>query len=155
MLGPRGRSPEGRGEILLFFDADLSTPLSAKIDRVLAPIRDMLVRCRIWFTRGLESLLSRYSPVNWCELVGQGWKLISQFIFTGLRFKDAQCGFKAFSIARRHERSFPGNRSTASGLSPEILFIAKRQGWRMLETGRPLEPRRNGSSEEFTLLQLR
>ncbi len=120
---------EGQGEILLFFDADLSTPLS-EIDRVLAPIRDNLYDV-VFGSRGLDRSMigTRQSTVR--ELIGRAGNII-QFIFTGLRFKDTQCGFKAFR--REAARTiFPRQQIDGFGFDPEILFIAKRQGWRMLE----------------------
>jgi hypothetical protein len=66
------------------------------------------------------------------EILGRIGNLI-QFAFTGLRFKDTQCGFKAF---RREaaQSVFSLQRIEGFGFDPEILFIAKKQGWRMLET---------------------
>ena len=50
-----------------------------------------------------------------------------------MRFKDTQCGFKAF---RREaaQSVFSLQRIDGFGFDPEILFIAKKQGWRLLET---------------------
>src|SRR5262249_12990516 len=69
------------------------------------------------------------------ETVGRGANLV-QFAFTGLRFKDTQCGFKAF----RREAAQPVSRLQridGFGFDPEILFIAKNQGWRLLATPVP------------------
>ena len=65
-------------------------------------------------------------------------------MFTGLRFKDTQCGFKAF----RREASqsvFRLQRIDGFGFDPETLFIAKKQGWRLLETFRSARRHVEGS----------
>jgi hypothetical protein len=51
---------------------------------------------------------------------------------TGLKFKDTQCGFKAF----RREAAVPVfalQRVDRFGFDPEVLYIAKKQGNKMLE----------------------
>jgi len=120
---------EGRGEILLFFDADLSTPLS-EIERVLSPVRENSFDVVIG-SRGIDRRLIGTRQSKLRELIGLAGNFI-QFIFTGLKFKDTQCGFKAF---RREtaQSVFPLQRINGFGFDPEILFISKRQGWRMLE----------------------
>lgn len=120
---------KGAGELLIFFDADLATPLS-EVGRVLEPIE--AGRYDIVFgSRALDRSLigTRQSALR--ELIGRLGNIV-QFIFTGLRFKDTQCGFKAFR--RETARAiFPLQRIEGFGFDPEILFIARRQGWRMLE----------------------
>ncbi len=73
---------------------------------------------------------ARQSPAR--EAVGRVGNLI-QFALTGLTFKDTQCGFKAF---RREavQSVFGLQRIEGFGFDPEILFIAKKLGWRLLET---------------------
>jgi hypothetical protein len=51
---------------------------------------------------------------------------------TGLKFKDTQCGFKAF----RREAALPVfalQRVERFGFDPEVLYIARKQGNRLLE----------------------
>lgn len=120
---------EGAGELLLFYDADLATPLS-EVSRVLTPIEEG--RSDIVFgSRALDRSLigTRQSILR--EMIGRIGNFV-QFIFTGLRFKDTQCGFKAF---RRNaaQAVFPRQRIEGFGFDPEVLFIASRQGWRLLE----------------------
>lgn len=120
---------EGSGELLLFYDADLATPLS-EVVRVLTPIEADHADI-VFGSRALDRSLigTRQSIVR--ELIGRVGNLV-QFIFTGLRFKDTQCGFKAFRRAAARE-VFPRQRIDGFGFDPEVLFIASRQGWRLLE----------------------
>lgn len=120
---------EGRGEILLFFDADLSTPLS-EVEQVLAPIRDNQYDI-VFGSRGIDRSMIGTHQSKLRELTGQIGNLI-QFIFTGLRFRDTQCGFKAFR-RQAAQSVFPLQRIEGFGFDPEVLFIAKTQGWRLLE----------------------
>jgi glycosyltransferase involved in cell wall biosynthesis len=118
------------GEIALFFDADLSTPTS-EIVKVVGPIAagryDVVIG-----SRAIDRSLIGTHQSFFRETVGRTGNLI-QFAFTGLRFKDTQCGFKAF---RRDaaQSVFRLQRVDGFGFDPEILFIAKKQGWRLLET---------------------
>jgi dolichyl-phosphate beta-glucosyltransferase len=119
----------GRGEILLFFDADLSTPLS-EVDKLLTPIRANQYDV-VFGSRGIDRSMIGTRQSRLREAVGQIGNII-QFIFTGLRFRDTQCGFKAF----RKEAAmsiFPLQKIEGFGFDPEVLFIARRQGWRLLE----------------------
>ena len=121
---------KAEGEIALFFDADLATPTS-EIVKVVGPIAEG--RYDIVFgSRALDRSLIGTHQSFFRETIGRGanW---AQFAFTGLRFKDTQCGFKAFR--REAARSvFWLQRIDGFGFDPEILFIAKKQGWRLSET---------------------
>lgn len=118
------------GEIALFFDADLATPTS-EIAKVVAPIAEGRYDV-VFGSRALDRSLIGTHQSSFREVVGRAGNLI-QFAFTGLRFKDTQCGFKAF---RREaaQSVFRLQQIDGFGFDPEILFIAKKQGWRLLET---------------------
>jgi len=118
------------GEIALFFDADLSTPTS-EIVKVIEPIAEGRYDV-VLGSRAIDRSLIGTHQSFFRETVGRTGNLI-QFAFTGLRFKDTQCGFKAF---RREaaQSIFRLQRIDGFGFDPEILFIAKKQGWRLLET---------------------
>ncbi|MFM8393067.1 MAG: dolichyl-phosphate beta-glucosyltransferase, partial [Acidobacteriota bacterium] len=83
----------GRGELLLFYDADLSTPLS-EVERVLTPIREDRYDVVIG-SRALDRSLIGTHQSRFREFIGRIGNMV-QFIFTGLEFRDTQCGFKAF-----------------------------------------------------------
>jgi dolichyl-phosphate beta-glucosyltransferase len=54
-------------------------------------------------------------------------------LVTGLPFRDTQCGFKLFE--RRAAREiFSRQRLDGFGFDVEVLFIARRLGYRILET---------------------
>ncbi len=119
----------GQGEIILFFDADLATPLT-EVRKVLAPIEEGRYDV-VFGSRAIDRSLigTRQSALR--EMIGRVGNLV-QYIFSGLKFRDTQCGFKAF----RHEaaqRVFRLQRIERFGFDPEVLFIARLQGWRLLE----------------------
>jgi len=118
------------GEIALFFDADLATPTS-EIAKVVGPIVDGRYDV-VFGSRALDRSLIGTHQSFFREAVGRTGNLI-QFGFTGLRFKDTQCGFKAFR-QEAAQAVFRLQRIDGFGFDPEILFIAKKQGWRLLET---------------------
>jgi glycosyltransferase involved in cell wall biosynthesis len=121
---------KAEGEIVLFFDADLATPTS-EIPKVVEPIVENRYDV-VFGSRALDRSLIGTHQSFFREAVGRVGNLI-QFAFTGLRFKDTQCGFKAF---RREaaQSIFRLQRIDGFGFDPEILFIAKKLGWRLLET---------------------
>jgi glycosyltransferase involved in cell wall biosynthesis len=121
---------QARGEILLFYDADLATPTS-EIVKVIEPIAENRYDL-VFGSRALDRSLIGSHQSFLRESVGRAGNLV-QYLFTGLKYKDTQCGFKAFR--RETARSvFPLQRIDGFGFDPEILFIAEKQGWRLLET---------------------
>src|SRR6267142_6138361 len=79
----------------LFFDADLSTPLS-EIPKVIEPIADGDVDLALG-SRALDrSLIGIRQPWR-REQAGRVFNLIVR-IATGMPFWDTQCGFKAFRL---------------------------------------------------------
>jgi glycosyltransferase involved in cell wall biosynthesis len=120
---------KAEGEIALFFDADLATPTS-EIVKVVGPIAEGRYDV-VFGSRALDRSLIGTHQSLFRETLGRGANWV-QFAFTGLRFKDTQCGFKAF---RREaaQSVLRLQRIDGFGFDPEILFIAKKQGWRLLE----------------------
>jgi glycosyltransferase involved in cell wall biosynthesis len=118
------------GDIALFYDADMATPTSE-----IAKVVDPIVEDRydiVFGSRALDRSMIGTRQSRFRETLGRAANWV-QFAFTGLRFKDTQCGFKAF---RRDaaQSVFRLQRIEGFGFDPEILFIAKKQGWRLLET---------------------
>jgi glycosyltransferase involved in cell wall biosynthesis len=118
------------GDIALFYDADLATPTS-EIVKVVGPIAEDRYDV-VFGSRALDRRLVGTRQSLFRETVGRAGNII-QFAFTGLRFKDTQCGFKAFRRAAA-QSVFRLQRIEGFGFDPEILFIAQKQGWRLLET---------------------
>lgn len=118
---------EAHGRIALFTDADLSAPIeeSQKLFTALESA-DIAIGSRALNRRLIEIHQSR-----WRELAGILFNRVMRLL-TGLPFEDTQCGFKAFAM--------PGSRIVFElqriedfGFDPEILFLAKRHGLRVVE----------------------
>ena len=119
-----------RGEVLLFSDADLSSPIY-EADKLLAVLRDgadVAIGSR-WLKRELQT---ERQPL-YRQLFGRIFNLLLRLIL-GLRFKDTQCGFKAFT-RRAADAIFPRQRIERWGFDPEILFLANKFGLATREVG--------------------
>jgi glycosyltransferase involved in cell wall biosynthesis len=119
---------EARGRIALFTDADLSSPIEES-EKLLAAIRegnDIGIGSRA-LDRSL--IFGRQSPFR--EVAGMIFNAWVR-IFTGLPFKDTQCGFKAF-VRERCVTVFQQQRIERFGFDPEILFLARCHGLRIAE----------------------
>jgi glycosyltransferase involved in cell wall biosynthesis len=120
---------EARGEIALFTDADLSTPIE-EADKLLAALRENGFDAAIG-SRALDRSLIEVHQSAFREWAGTFFNRLVRQI-TGIEFSDTQCGFKAF----RRERTriiFEQQRIERFGFDPEILFLAKRHGLRVAE----------------------
>ncbi len=118
-----------RGEVALFSDADLSTPIS-EVPKVVEPIQRG--ECDLAFgSRALDrTLIGVHQPWR-REQGGRVFNLIVR-LATGLPFWDTQCGFKAFrmSVCRP---VIEGATVDRFGFDVELLFIAHRAGLRLKE----------------------
>jgi dolichyl-phosphate beta-glucosyltransferase len=120
---------EARGEIALFSDADLSTPIE-EADKLLAAMRDEQCDAAIG-SRAVDRSLIEVHQSALREGAGIFFNRLVRWIM-GIQFFDTQCGFKAF----RRERTrviFEQQRIDRFGFDPEILFLAKRNGLRVAE----------------------
>ncbi|HKP84473.1 MAG TPA: dolichyl-phosphate beta-glucosyltransferase [Blastocatellia bacterium] len=120
---------EARGDIILFTDADLSAPITE------APLLiDPIISGRADVTFGSRALDRNLIGVHQPFMRDFGGRVFNLFMraITGLKFKDTQCGFKAF---RRESarRVFELQRIERFGFDPEVLYIAKKQSNRLLE----------------------
>ena len=115
--------------IALFFDADLSTPLS-EIPKVIEPIARQDVDLAFG-SRALDrKLIGIHQPWR-REYAGRVFNLIVRAA-TGMPFSDTQCGFKAFRLdvcrpilEKAHTVGF--------AFDVELLFLAYRSGLRLRE----------------------
>ena len=117
-----------RGEICLFTDADLSSPI-AEAEKLFQAIRqgaDVVIGSR-WLRAELQT---ERQPL-YRQLFGRIFNLLLRLIL-GLHFMDTQCGFKAF---RREaaQQIFPLQKIERWGFDPEILFLARKKGLRTVE----------------------
>jgi glycosyltransferase involved in cell wall biosynthesis len=120
---------EARGEIALFSDADLSAPIE-EADKLVAALREAQYDGAIG-SRAIDRSLIEAHQSRFRELAGIIFNYIARSV-TGIPFADTQCGFKAF----RRERArilFEQQRAQGFGFDPEILFLARRHGLRVVE----------------------
>jgi glycosyltransferase involved in cell wall biosynthesis len=118
---------EGRGDIVLFTDADLSAPIE-EADKLIAALDryDVAIGSRA-LNRKLISV--RESPFR--EFAGIIFNKIVRIVLR-LPFVDTQCGFKAF----RRERSaiiFKLQRIERFGFDPELLYLARHHQLKSVE----------------------
>lgn len=120
---------EAGGEIVLFSDADLSSPIT-EAPKLIDPIAEG--RADVTFgSRALNrELIGVRQPII-RDFGGRVFNLLMRTI-TGLKFKDTQCGFKAFSRAPALA-VFKLQSIDRFGFDPEVLYIAKKRGLRLLE----------------------
>jgi len=117
-----------RGDILLFSDTDLSSPIY-EADKLIAAIRDgadIAIGSR-WLQRDLQT--QRQPLVR--QLYGRLFNLALRLVL-GLSFRDTQCGFKAFTRQAAHT-VFSRQRIERWGFDPEILFLADKFKLRTVE----------------------
>jgi dolichyl-phosphate beta-glucosyltransferase len=117
-----------RGEVLLFSDADLSAPIeqAAKLFHAIGSGFDVAVGSR-WLEPALQA--QRQSLAR--QLYGRGFNLVLR-ILLGLKYKDTQCGFKAFSRRAAH-KLFPLQTIEGWGFDAELLYLARRLGLEVKE----------------------
>jgi len=114
---------EARGEVLLFTDADLSSPIyeAEKLVTAIKQGADIAIGSR-W----LRSELQTERQPFYRQLLGRVFNLLLRIIL-GMRFKDTQCGLKAFT-APAAQAIFPRQRIERWGFDPELLFLARKAG---------------------------
>jgi dolichyl-phosphate beta-glucosyltransferase len=120
---------EALGQITLFTDADLSTPIE-EADKLFAALREKGYDGAIG-SRAIDRSLILVHQSAFRESIGIIFNCAVQSI-TGLRFVDTQCGFKAF----RSEPAriiFEQQRVERFGFDPEILFLAKWHSLKVAE----------------------
>lgn len=115
---------EARGEIALFSDADLSTPIE-EADKLIAAIVERGYDAAIGSRAVDRNLIEVHQPVI-REQAGIFFNRMARWIM-GIEFSDTQCGFKAFR-KKRTQIVFEQQRIERFGFDPEILFLAKRHG---------------------------
>jgi len=117
-----------QGEVIVFSDADLSSPIEEmpKLLAALAAGADIAIGSR-WLRAELQT--QRQSLHR--QLFGRIFNLLLRLTL-GLRFKDTQCGFKAFTRPAA-QMILPLQRIERWGFDPEILFLARKFGLRVHE----------------------
>jgi len=147
-----------QGEILLFSDADLSSPIE-EAEKLLAALNqgaDIAIGSR-WLRSNLQT---QRQPL-YRQLFGRVFNLMLR-ITLGLRFKDTQCGFKAFT-RRAAKVIFPLQRIERWGFDPELLYLAKKFKFKIVEVpvawahneGTRISPLRDGTKMFVEMLKIR
>jgi len=146
------------GEVLLFSDADLSSPIeeAPKLFAAIGAGADVAIGSR-W----LKAELQTERQPGYRQLFGRIFNLLLRAIL-GLKFKDTQCGFKAFT-RRAALEIFPRQKIERWGFDPEILFIAQKHGFKIAEVpvewahdpGTRISPLRDGTRMFFEMLKIR
>lgn len=119
---------EAKGAFRLFTDADLSTPIE-ELDNFFryAPPFDVVIGSR----RVRGSNVAKRQPIM-REASGRLFSILVRLL-TMRGFVDTQCGFKMFS-ALAADDVFRRQTIDRFGFDVEILFIAKKLGYRVRET---------------------
>lgn len=116
------------GEVVLFTDSDLSAPIE-EADRLFAAIAagaDIAIGSR-W----LESGRQTHRQPLYRQFFGRCFNLVTRMVMS-LPFVDTQCGFKAFT-RNAAQTVFQLQTIERWGFDPEILFIAIKRGFRIVE----------------------
>mgnify|MGYP001560347035 CR=1 FL=1 len=118
------------GSIILFTDADLSTPIDEfeKLNAALNDSYDVAIGSRSIETSNVEI---HQNVIR--EVMGKTFNLLARLLsFYGV--DDSQCGFKAF---KREAAQTLFHRQRLSGFcfDAEILFLAQKMGYRIKEVG--------------------
>jgi dolichyl-phosphate beta-glucosyltransferase len=147
-----------RGRIVLFSDADLSSPIeeAPKLFQALEQGADIAIGSR-WLRAETQT---QRQPLH-RQLFGRIFNLMLR-ITLGLKFKDTQCGFKAFRQPAV-QAIFPLQKIERWGFDPEILFLARKLKFKVQEIpvvwghsgGTRIHPLIDGSRMFMEMLRIR
>lgn len=147
-----------KGEIILFSDADLSSPIeeASKLLAALDQGADIAIGSR-W----LRAETQTHRQPLYRQLFGRVFNLLLRLTL-GLNFKDTQCGFKAFRQPAV-TAVFPLQKIERWGFDPEILFLARKLGFEVKEVpvlwghsgGTRINPLVDGSRMFLEMLRIR
>lgn len=120
---------EARGEWRLYSDADLSAPIE-EIEKLWEAMQRDRSEVAIG-SRALDrSLIGVHQP-GFRENAGRAFNFVMRTV-VGLPLRDTQCGFKLFS-GPASRRIFPKQTLERFGFDVEVLFIAKKYGYKISE----------------------
>jgi len=116
------------GDIMLFTDADLSSPIyeADKLFEAIEHGADVAIGSR-WLRAELQTERQPWHR----QLYGRLFNLALR-ITLGLNYRDTQCGFKAFTRTAAHT-VFTRQRVERWGFDPELLFLANKFKLRTVE----------------------
>ena len=147
-----------RGRVVIFSDADLSSPIEEmpKLLEALQRGADIAIGSR-WLKADLQTQRQPF----YRQVFGRVFNFMLRLTL-GLQFADTQCGFKAFTRRAAHT-IFPLQRIERWGFDPEILFLAQKFGFKIREVpvlwghsgGTRIHPLKDGSRMFFDMLRIR
>jgi glycosyltransferase involved in cell wall biosynthesis len=117
-----------KGDVLLFTDSDLSSPIGEadKLFAALSEGADVAIGSR-WLQAELQTERQPWHR----QLFGRCFNLALRIVL-GLKFRDTQCGFKAFK-REAADVIFPRQQIERWGFDPELLFLARKFHLRTVE----------------------
>ena len=119
---------QAAGEIVMFTDADLSSPIE-EAELLMAALEDgadVAIGSR-WLDRQKQTI---HQPL-YRRFFGRCFNKVTRWVM-GLPFKDTQCGFKAFKRDAA-QTIFRLQTIERWGFDPEILFIARKLKCKVVE----------------------
>jgi glycosyltransferase involved in cell wall biosynthesis len=119
---------QARGQVVLFTDSDLSAPIeeAEHLFAAIAQGADIAIGSR-WLQRKRQT---QRQPL-YRQFFGRCFNAVTRTVM-GMRFADTQCGFKAFTRAAA-QTVFQLQTIERWGFDPEILFIALKRGYWIIE----------------------
>ena len=119
---------QAQGDVVLFTDADLSSPIyeAGKLFAAIEKGADVAIGSR-WLQAELQSERQPWHR----QLYGRMFNLALRLVL-GLKYRDTQCGFKAFTRSAV-KTIFTRQRVERWGFDPELLFIADKFHLRTVE----------------------
>jgi dolichyl-phosphate beta-glucosyltransferase len=117
-----------QGEIVMFTDADLSAPIdeAQRLFDAIAAGADIAIGSR-W----LETSRQTHRQPIYRQFFGRCFNMLTRAVMR-LPYADTQCGFKAFT-REAAQTVFQLQTIERWGFDPEILFIARKRGFRVKE----------------------
>jgi glycosyltransferase involved in cell wall biosynthesis len=116
------------GEVVMFTDSDMSAPIEEAelLFAAIADGADIAIGSR-WLEKGRQT----HRQPLYRQFFGRCFNAVTRGVM-GLRFADTQCGFKAFTRAAA-QTVFQLQTIERWGFDPEILFIALKRGYKIVE----------------------
>jgi glycosyltransferase involved in cell wall biosynthesis len=119
---------QAQGDMVMFTDSDLSAPIeeATLLFDAIAAGADIAIGSR-WLEKDRQSIRQ---PL-YRQFFGRCFNAVTRFVMR-LPFADTQCGFKAFT-RQAAQTVFQLQTIERWGFDPEILFIALKRGFRVVE----------------------
>ena len=120
---------EGKGDILILSDADLSAPIY-EANKLFEAIERGGAEIAIGSRWKDPSTQTQRQPI-YRQITGRIFNFLLRAIL-GLRVKDSQCGFKAFTRKAAHS-IFPNQKIERWGFDAELLFLGMKLHYKIAE----------------------